>query len=113
MIFIGDTFNFELTTKTPNPIRCAFGKRFFILLFSDNSGIYKGSTHHLCFVVPVHYPSFVRSVLKPKDLPLRESVDRLFEFRSLKDRDKFVLYVDSISNDHFQIVKELGPPRKI
>ncbi|AFN82781.1 hypothetical protein EROM_040100 [Encephalitozoon romaleae SJ-2008] len=113
MIFIGDTFDFEFTTKTSNPIRCAFGKQFSILLFSDNSGIYKVSAHHLCFVVPVHYPSFVRSVLKPKDLPLRESVDRLFEFKSSKNRDRFALYVDSISNDHFQIIKELGPPKNI
>ncbi|AFM98061.1 hypothetical protein KMI_04g06280 [Encephalitozoon hellem] len=113
MIFIGNRFDFEFTTTTSNPIRCAFGKQFFILLFSDNTGVYKGSSHHLCFVVPVHYPSFVRSVLKPKDLPLKESVDRLFKFKSPKDRDEFFLYVCSISNDHFEIIKELGPPKKI
>ncbi|ADM11301.1 uncharacterized protein Eint_040080 [Encephalitozoon intestinalis ATCC 50506] len=113
MIFIGHSFDFEFTTKTSNPIRCAFGKQFFMLLFSDNTGMYKGSTHHVCFVVPVHYPSFVRSLLKPKHLSLKESVDYLFKFKTPEDRNRFTLYVGSISNTCFEIIKELGPARKV
>ncbi|UYI27389.1 hypothetical protein J0A71_06g12560 [Encephalitozoon cuniculi] len=112
MLFIGDSFDFEFITTASNPVRCALGKQFCVLLFSDNTAVYRRTALHVCFVVPVHYPSFVRSTLKPRDLSLKESVDHLFKFKTAEDRSRFSTYVSSLTNVDFKIIKELGPPRK-
>lgn len=110
MIFIGDRFEFEFRTKTKTSVRCALGRRFYVLLFSDNSAVYRNKTHHICFVVPVHYPSFVRSVSKVTSTA--DSIDMLFEFENPEDRRKLSEYVRNIDNHAFEIIKDLEFIRK-
>ena len=109
MIFVGNSFDFEFLAATPVPVRCALGSRFFVLLFSDNSAVHAGSAHSTCFVVPVHYPSFVRSLTGPKAMSLDESVDRLFEFKTPEHRNRLAAYVASISDMRSETIKDLAP----
>lgn len=108
MLFVGNSFDFEFLAATPTPVRCALGTRFFVLLFSDHAALHGGSAHHTCFVVPVHYPSFVRSVSGIKGMSLDESVDCLFEFKAPEHRDRLAAYVASISDTRSEVIRDLA-----
>lgn len=105
MIFVGDLFEFEFTTKTDHPIRCALGKQFYMLLFSDYSAIYEETTHHVCFVVPIHYLSFIKSI--SSTISKLNSVDKLFDFKNRNDSKRMAAYVQGLPDDGFEIIKDL------
>lgn len=75
---------------------CGLNSEFNVLLFSEHTGIVGGESDRMCFVVPVHYPSFVFS-FSPR-LSLEKSVDSFFEFEERNDRDMLYEYVLGIEN---------------
>jgi hypothetical protein len=105
MIFVGDTFDCEFRTRGKMQVRCALGARFYMLLFSDNTAIHEGTTEHVCFVVPVHYPSFVKSLSRTGSV--KQGVDKLFEFKSIEDRDRMAVYVNALADERYSIIREL------
>jgi hypothetical protein len=104
MIFVGDTYSFEFRTRRRR-IRCALGARFYVLLFSNNTAILEDSAEHVCFVVPTHYPSFVRSLSRTASL--RHSVDELFEFGSADEKSRMEMYVCGLADERCCIIEEL------
>lgn len=104
MLFVGDSFHQQFATRTKTRIRCALGSRFYMLLFSDNSALLNGIAHSLCFVVPVHYPSFVKSV--SRNLSVADSI-ALFEFSSCSDRTRMQEYIHSVQDTEYNIVRDL------
>lgn len=110
MIFVGDQFDFQFRTKTKDSIRCALGKQFYILLFSNNSAIHENTAHHVCFVIPIHYPSLIRSI--SKDTSMADSTDKLFRFNNAEDKKRLSDYVRNLPNHDFEIIKELEFIRK-
>ncbi len=113
MIYVGDRFHSEFSTVAATPIRCALGSNFYVLLFSDLSAIYNGHVHQVCFVVPTHYPSFVSTMMDSKPMPLKESIDCMFNFGSDEDRLRLAEYVERIQDIYSLRIDGLDPmPKK-
>lgn len=99
MIFVGSRPYFLFRSRkeaTRRVFTCGLNSEFNMLLFSDHTGIVGGESDRVCFVVPVHYPSFVFS-FNPR-LSLEKSVDSFFEFADAGDRDMLYEYVLGIEN---------------
>ncbi|KAL0265702.1 UNVERIFIED_CONTAM: hypothetical protein PYX00_011416 [Menopon gallinae] len=99
MIFVGSRPDFLFRSRkkaTRRVFTCGLNSEFNVLLYSDHTGVVNGESDKVCFVVPVHYPSFVFS-FSPR-LSLEKSVDSLFEFASERERDMLYEYVRGIEN---------------
>lgn len=99
MIFVGAKVNFLFKTKaraTKNVFECGLNGDFNMILYSDYTGIVGGASEGVCFVIPVHYPSFIFT-FDPK-VSLEKSVDKFFEFEDSVSRNKLREYVSKIED---------------
>lgn len=101
MIFVGSKPDFLFRSRkeaTKRGFTCGLNSEFNMLLYSDCTGIIGDESDKVCFVVPVHYPSFIFS-FNPR-LSLKKSVDSFFEFDNDRERDMLYEYVLGIENQN-------------
>ncbi|KAF7683610.1 hypothetical protein TCON_1182 [Astathelohania contejeani] len=101
MLYIGANPNKIITTNekiTKKEIRCCLEPTFSILVYANSTAVYNNMTHKVCFVVPVHYPSFIRAF--NKKIPLSESVNKFFIFKDEKLRKELEHYVQEIKDEN-------------
>lgn len=99
MIFVGAKVDFLFRTRrkaTKNTFECGINEDFNILLYPDYTAVVRGVSEGVCFVIPVHYPSFVFTF--DQKIPLEKSVDRFFEFGEDEARSRLQDYVARIEN---------------
>ena len=97
MIFIGGRPAFLFKTRrgaAKRDFRLAFDGRFNLLLYADYTAVIGGRSEKVCFVVPVHYPSFALTL--GGKIPVEKSIDRLLVFESSEARETFCSYVASL-----------------
>lgn len=108
MILIGTKLNFRFKTKekiTKNVFQCGLNDKFNIVLHTEYTGIIGNACDDVCFIVPVHYPSFIFTF--DKKVSLEKSVDKFFEFDSQRERSIFCKYVSSLENRNVEKIKFL------
>lgn len=89
------------TLKEPQ-IECGLGESFYVLVYSDFTAVYNGKASKVCFPIPVHYPSFVLTISgNPKTPP-----DKIFNFRTERDKETFKKYSESCSTSDAFIIPE-------
>lgn len=99
MIFVGDRPGIVFTSRkeaTKRVFECGLSDRFTMVLYADYTGVGNGECDQVCFLVPVHYPSFVFSF--DQKVSLEKSVDKFFVFANKSARDALYDYVLSIEN---------------
>lgn len=89
-------------------LTCLLNDVFNIVLFTNHTALHEGRAHSLGFVVPVKYLSFVKTV--SRRYTTETDLDRLFEFKSISDRNRMQEYVLKQKHDAtFEIIPDLMP----
>ncbi|TBU04689.1 hypothetical protein CWI38_0598p0010 [Hamiltosporidium tvaerminnensis] len=83
-------------TKTKKEFKCCMTKEFCVLLYSDNTCYVDNQMDKVCFVLPIHLPSFIHKYDKKMNLP--DSINKFFVFKSKEDKEMFSKYCQDFND---------------
>jgi hypothetical protein len=99
MIYVGRKPSFIFKTRkshTSSTISCTFSDGFCVLLYSNNTCLIDDVCNKVCFIVPVHFPSFIFKFTKERDFI--KGLDDLFLFENEIDKGKALEYAKNIED---------------
>jgi len=108
MIFVGGKLDFSFKSRkeaTRRVFECGLNGDFNIVLYADCTGVVGDESDEVCFLVPVHYPSFVHTF--DSKVSLEKSVDRFFEFEEEETRTVLHRYVAGLGERRGERITDL------
>lgn len=108
MLYLKNKINMKFKTVKEPFIECGLGEDFYVLVYSDFTAVYHGKSSKVCFPIPVHYPSFVYTLTGK----INVKVEELFNFESVKDKEKFKEYVNGCNFNEVSVINEFKPIKK-
>lgn len=103
MIFLRNNVKIQFKTKKSPNIECGIGDSFYVLLYANNTVVLDKRAAKLCYPIPVHYPSFVLTIMGKNT----RNIDDIFIFKNKSDRDEFENFIITINMENAGIIKEL------
>ncbi|KAF9761823.1 hypothetical protein NGRA_2397 [Nosema granulosis] len=111
MLYVKNNVEMKFKTKREPNIECGLGKDgecFYVLIYSDFTAVCNGQASRVCFPVPVHYPSFLLTLSGNLQTP----ADKIFNFKTERDKEKFKKYAESCNMAEACIIEEFKHKKK-
>lgn len=99
MIFVGSNPQFIFKTNkkyTRETFECAITDKFNLILYSNFTAIDENKAEEVAFVVPVHFPSFIRTF--DVKIDFAESVDIFFVFKDKESKEALKCFVKMLTD---------------
>ncbi|RVD92031.1 hypothetical protein TUBRATIS_14750 [Tubulinosema ratisbonensis] len=107
MIYIGNNPDFTFKTNkkyTKETYECALNDKFNIILYSNYTTIIDDKVEETAFVIPVHYPSFIRTFDMKIDFT---DIESFFVLQNKECKEALKEFVMNLKNKNFTKILDL------